>query len=1491
MAASARISANPTSPKGRGWFYTGKKGNVSPSKSPVHMTEDEKVYSTSPAKQMRQVGKSKSEKEKMKIYASAQELVPRNTKWHVSLPNIHDTREVTSRNISKSPTRSPKSSPPLPPPPSNPPPILHTAAPGTHSSSPKGRELVKSASAGAINVITPAKSQGGLLSPQGSPVKLVADTDKNRAEENGKQRRAPPPKLPPPSPAKARAATVISAAIQEHVQSSTRSAPGDLQKTAETEQSYKASAESPGRLRSESAENVLMDIKQVQKPQPPKKPGTTPQTSNDEESPLTASTEGGVKLLARYFSSRSKEGLNTQLPSPKQSPKMPRHRQIFKKGLNKVNNIPETCEEEFEGERQKKYNLPPIRSVSNNPDDKYEVLHDSDSLASPGSPTHISLLSWYNPSPDPKVDPVNKRYQNVFDDKAFAVFDKTGSPRRASEPSESPNYKNVLVETATLVGETPGSPSSREGSHKEKKPVPLPRTQSKEKGVEIPRVKERHLTTSDSDISISFPSPQSSLTNRNSEYIQMAIPSGKVAKAESHDAREGPASPGMVVFGSLDPEWRDNFEELIEREIEMTEGLSESDTNEKTDESQVDNGERGRLAERKLPVVPPPPFVPVKKALKLTQSHNPNGPNIHRRNTPKEKRELRKGVCSASDHFDQDEYVPMQRTTCTNNTPFPTQGDSNAAAAITSSLTVPQPPPGMNPRSSTYYLKILPPPMFRPPEESPKAEPLTPARHFYIELDVPGDPTEDEPTQGEYDGQSNAESKPSPVHTLSSAPVVEANRKRKLKYPKISVGTSASNSPGVVAETRKIPYSMVKVEGQSEGDTDDNNLHPAVRRQRSQGSIFSKEMLSYVHRPLPPTPAQDAVYYKTVNYPLGHVPTTRKVWHHEYIEIDESKFNQQKGKGALPKAAEGWINIHAAGGPVRVGDRKKRSLTNLPPPPPVPRRPSCPYVEIDGDEIEELAASLPSVSRFGVGAGPKFARKLGPPPAVPGRPEETIRQRSLSNSGEYSYPAIPGLMFEWLNRKRGEGSKAYFTPRVPLLSSSKPLHHSGKKSLMETITEKVFASNPPPTVPPKTESLLREQMRLLANQPSRTRPSPYLVPVTSVRKASSYDHLPSEVPISPPPTRPKSPKEVVSNLRKELLAGETNEEDYKPDKSSALPLHLMERKKTMLPPSPPLPYQISVEAKEKALSSNPPKVPMKKKKVSSDTNREKTDARHVESGAEKYESLNSTDSVALRQARLQDRIDRNSLAMIMQNKSAIEEKLEKEHGSPKARRKQLAAAREPASKEDESLVRSLGDILLDVDALLQNRMCSEDDLIAAIETRLNIKLVKKATEESNKEDEKDDGSSQRLEDSVQVTEEDVKEVVQFMNNSHGTQPENEGEEMFERSMIVKMTQEEETSEHGALGSPKPRSSTVIIIDDAPELKEKGGRFLTERAELSPDTWDGREHMMDNEGEEEEEGTKMRDSRSLSVGLKPFRRVKVRRRTNAASDMANLSVCK
>ena len=1485
MAASSRTSPSPTSSKSRGWFTTGKKVSVTPSKSLVHLAEDEEVYSIGPARKMKQVRKSKSEKGKLKIYASAQELGVRNTKWHISLPNVHDTRE---------PTTSPSSSPPLPPPPSNPPPILQ-ALPELHAvPPPRGRELVKSASAGAINVVTPMRGPGRLPSPQGSP---PVNPEKTK-EENGKLRRGPPPVVPPPYSAKARAATVISAVIQEHVQSSTRSAPGNLQNTPEVEQRRNSSttgtspSTSERLLKSESVKGVGSNAArtgETSKPQPPVKPDTT---STVDESPLTASTEGGVKSLARFFSARSKEGLKTQPPSPKHSPNVQRQkkgREILRRGLKKASSIPETCKEEENepeesGEQRKPSRLPPIRSISNDPDEKYEMLH---SVASPGSPTHMSLFSWYNP-PESKFDATKRCVQNPFE---------TSTSTTKEETSFSPNsptykeYQNVLVETATLVGGSPSDPlSSREGSHKEKKPVPLPRTLSKERGICVPRVRERHLATSDSDGALSIPSPQSSLSNLSSEYIDMAREQDTTADGGENEARE---SPDMVVLGSLDPEWRDNFEELIQQEIEMTDGFSDSD--EEGEESQT------RVSSDSAPptgqlIVSHASFVVNKAALKKTQSHNQNGPNIQRRNTPKEKRELRKGICSESDQVERDEYVRMNSASDhTNNTPLPSQGTSKMQSEATSSLTVPKLPPGMDPQSSGYYLKILPSTMVKPPEESLTVEAPTPVKHFYIEIDVPGDPSEQGAPQGEQH-EPNGPTLPqklSPAHKPTRALVFEANKRQKLKYPKISVGTSTEDAKVVDGKKgRKTPYSHVKVEGQAAENTTDEHPHAALGRQRSQGSIFAKEMMNYVHRPLPPTPPEGAVYYKTVNHPLGHVPAMRQVWHHEYIEIDESELNQKHQDRAPHKAPEGWLNIHAAGGPVRVHETKKRSLTTHVPPP-VPQRPSCPYVEIDGDELEELAASLPLASRAAVSVGPRAARKLGPPPTVPGRPDATIRHHSFSSSGDYAYPAIPGLMFEWLKMRRAVGDrKGYFTPRVPLPSSHPGHRHvsSGKKSLMDTIDEKEFATDSPPTVPPKTESLLREQMGFLAKQ--SVHPSPYLVPVTTLHKEPSYDHLASEVP-SPERKRPKSPKEVISNLRRELLL----EDRVKDEKSTPLPPHLAERKKAMIPPQPPLPYKTIVEAKEKASGRhNPPKVPTKMRRA----NRDDTSGYKAQGlllRDERTSSVNGEgsppESLAVRKDRLQDRIDRNSLAMIMRNKSAIAEKLEKETDSPKPRRKVMQAAKDEG---DASVVRSLGDILLDVDALLHHRMCSEDDLIAAIEQQLNIKLMRRPLESGSVEN-NGDGSSDgtRLDDSVHVTEQDVKEVVTFMNNSQASPDETQAESREEEtdgwvSESVKTTQEGDTLESEEFGSPKRRSSTVIVTDGSAHPYHRSIE-RTEAVQL-PDARVGHgRNSDDDDGEEETREKQMRDSRSSSVGLRPLRRVMARRKTNPAGDMANLSAGK
>ena len=1500
MAASSRSVVSTASPtKSRGRIPTGgKRGRIVQPRSPVPTSEEEEVSSHSPVRQMKQVRKSRSEKGKMKIYGSTQDIGLGNTKWHISLPNIRDT-QLDSRehgaNLSESQSQSQGSLPSLPPPPSNPPPILKPASGGNQG---RGRELVKSASAGAINIINPARIPGRSLALQSGALKPAESR-----EENGRPKKGPPPKLPPPYSPKARAATVVSAAIQEHMQSSTRSAPGALQNSEASERGGRPSAVVSSKKRSESAKNALLmsvipeDQRETQKAL---KSDPLSAVHEDGEPELTASMEGGVKLLARYFSARGKEGTPVQSPvQPKRGePGMVRPvkgRQLFRKAARKATGIPETCNEENEvptedmDMQERRRRLPPIQSsASNDPDEKYEMLQNVGSMISTGSPTHVSIFSWVVPNPDSKSDMCDvskRRYQNVFDNDDFARFDKTGLAKREKDSSLSPKspfkeYQNVLVDTATLERVNSDAQSSREGSHKEKKPIPLPRTQSKERYVGGQFSRQRHLATSDSGGALTISIPHD---NHGSEYVEMAS-SSESSSAAIQEVITSPTSPGIVVMGALDPEWRDNFEEMIQREIEMTDGFSDSDEPKEAGQEQESAEKRKQT---KMPVVPPSPFVPVKKStLKKTQSHNPNGSNIPRRNMPKEKRELRKGVCSDSDQLEPDDYVAMksaQSKQAANNTPLPSL---TSQSEMTSSLSMPKANQDMDPRSSAYYLKILPPKpgaMVKPPEYSPLAtEATTPIKHYYIELDVPDDNLDEaQPAMQVQGGASRGPTLPpksSPVHVPSTALVVPADGKRKLKYPKISIGP-ATHAKVVGGNVRKIPYTHVKV---------DADLVKGSSAFRSQGSIFAKEMINYVDRPLPPTPSDGAIYYKTVNHPLSHIPAMRQVWHHEYIEIDENELN----KKATPplKAADGWINIHAAGGPVRVGDTKQPTQPPSSPPPPVPKRPSCPYVEIDGEEMEEMAANLPPEEReglvgklrglWGVSVGPKEARKLGPPPVVPSRPDNAGRQRSLSNSGEYAYPVIAGLKL-WMNLQRGEGGKAYFAPRVPSTSSN------GSKSPMEAIMEKGALHEHPPTLPPKTESLLREQKGYTPRKPS-----PYLVPITSVK---SRDNLVvSQVP-SPKLQRPKSPKDVVSSMQKELLGDDAHRDDAFGDRAKTkteLPEHLKQKKKAMFPPYHSLPYTMSVEPKPSTSSnSSPPKVPKKQRKLSKEeTNSTQSISVDIEEKDEGFSSPFSgnspPDTLAVKKARLQDRIDRTSLAMIMRNRSAIEEQLERENGSPKGQRKQMPASPEGGSKKDVSIVRSLGDILLDVDALLQRRMCSEDDLLAAIETQLNIKLVKKQPRDRERKRSNEGGS---LEDSVQVTEQDVEDVVDFMNKNQfsphqsPSAPVGRGEggdgAWGEASISSR-------SESESLSSPKHRSSTFIVnaVNDVESSWQQENATDLQRDGLAGD------HIEEADSDSSPD-KHMRDSRSSSIGLKPLRRVMARRKTNPASDMANLSASK
>lgn len=1593
MATSSKIPTSSTSPKHRGWLSSGRKLQVIPSKSPGHLKEDE-VYSTGPSKQMRQVRKSKSEKGKMKTNASFHDLGVVTTKWHISLPNIHDTQESVSSNVIVSPKRRPIATSPLPPPPTNPPPVLNQVYEKV-SNPPRERELVKSISAGAINLVTPVNTfTGKVFRPQDAVVAKVAKGDemaegKGRKEGEGRHRKGPPPKLPPPYSPKTRAAVIVSTAIQDQMQSSTRSAPGQLQESDKSENSMKLTENEKisSRMRSESSENALLasmgsdetQDDQSQVPKPQKLTPNVPLTAAEaQESQLTSSIEGGVKSLARYFSARSKEGSTASSASQKHTVlRQEKGRKVFKDAVQKHSNIPEMCMEETGSptvKRTQSQRPPPIPSISEDPDEKYEVLRNVGSMVSTGSPTHMSLFSWYNPTPDSKFGKCGiKRYQNVFDDKAFACFDKRGIAEKEVSSPATPykEYQNVLVDTATLEShssrenvkdDSDAQQSDREGSHKEKKPKPLPRTQSKEREIRQQNSRGHHLSTSDSEGSLSVPSPRSA---RSSEYVDMAAQLGSRGHTERQDTCTSheeesvgtPGPPDMIVLGALDPEWREKYEELIEMEIEMAEEFSESEEfGRDNDRVEAERNVGVPLTQdEKQDIVCPLPFVPVKKvSLMKSHSHNLHGPNIHRRNTPKERRELRKGVCSDSDDWQSneepeiDDYISMKSSQLPQNahmnyTPLPSQGTSKSQ--LTSSLTIPKPVPGMDPHSSTYYLKILPnetpTAMVKPVEQASTTSKIpTRTNHYYIEIDVPADPSEEvEPKKSGKDTACNPTlpPKPSPTHKIGGASVVAVNTKRKLKYSKVNVAPSTDNT---VTDKRagtkgKIPYSRVKVNSDTvKVAIFENGSHPAVQ---SQGSIFAKEILNRVDRPLPPTPSEKADYYKTVHYPIGHVPVLRQVWHHEYTEIDE---NELKNKVPLPnsvpvpKAAEGWINIHAVGGPVRVTETKKRSLTVLPPP--IPKRPSCPYVEIDGEKIEEMGASLPpsvlQTSQRGVDTnqpglkgksnaslGPKAARKLGPPPAVPGRPG---LQRSFSSSSEYAYPVIPGLKFEWLKMQQGE-NQAYFSPRVPLPATSHPTHHNtanGKKSLMATITEvhtKVLSDHPP-SLPPKTESLLREQ-GLLASSP--TKPSPYLVPISSAktRKLSAPEIYTNLVNPAASPEHQKLPKEVLNSMRKELL-GDTNR------RGEANSDHQKQRKKAtyMYPPRPPPPYILkSAETKAKS-SSHAPEVPKKQRKVSREEDNYSLSAaatallRHpdkiaaMEEGSPEGQPL-PPNMLTVRKTRLQHRIDRNSLAMIMRNKDVIVEQLQKESGSPKSQGK---PSEEDGAKQDQSVVRSLGDILLEVDSLLQSRMCSEDDVIAAIEKQLNIKLVKKG-QGSSDEEQREDESEQRQtdgniqDDSIQVTQQDVEEVVTFMNKNQQNQTtgnkspseitavtteSGQGEEVdkgMEGSGAEGNNQEDEME---TFSSPKRRTSTFVVNNDVdliPFSREKNvphhitDSLTGDQIELSPERNAGKSQRLEEDILQSTE-ERMRDTRSSSIGLKPLRRAKARRKTNPASDMVNLS---
>jgi len=126
----------------------------------------------------------------------------------------------------------------------------------------------------------------------------------------------------------------------------------------------------------------------------------------------------------------------------------------------------------------------------------------------------------------------------------------------------------------------------------------------------------------------------------------------------------------------------------------------------------------------------------------------------------------------------------------------------------------------------------------------------------------------------------------------------------------------------------------------------------------------------------------------------------------------------------------------------------------------------------------------------------------------------------------------------------------------------------------------------------------------------------------------------------------------------------------------------------------------------------------------------------------------SPEFLSLRKSGLQQYINRNSLALIMQNKEAIEKQLKKERGDKVEEGRKIQEEKDnggervkqsSSSTSQAAGVRGLGEILLEVDSLLQQRVCSEEDLIAAMEEqhKKEQQAVKKRGERGKKNEMKD----------------------------------------------------------------------------------------------------------------------------------------------------------
>ena len=726
-----------------------------------------------------------------------------------------------------------------------------------------------------------------------------------------------------------------------------------------------------------------------------------------------------------------------------------------------------------------------------------------------------------------------------------------------------------------------------------------------------------------------------------------------------------------------------------------------------------------------------------KERLSKTTSYNPgaSGWEIKRRGSSQKQKELRRGVCSEGPH--EEDYVPNSSILET-IAPQP-MADLLSVNSLGNSRD--------SYRLSAAYLKLLPSMLEQ--EKMSEAEknksrqnqsiPVLQKVRTVPSLDIYDTKPCDTPPLLE-DNQiyheivledrlltrSVTPSSSSPTLTPKQEEQEESHKR--LQYIDVTVKTAADKKrkPSV---PKKFKYQMITI---------DEGCDPQILGKEDVGNYAAKispdDNFSEQQQPLSTSTLemrqspsdksdQEHRYYVNRNsletmrnskeFPTTMLktvdPYTGKIIWHEYVEIDEEEIDQiATSMGVSPTNIslstpddleastssedsrkddkENKQHVSAA-----VANRDRQSSGNL-------------ASEESDNSTTEGAVEDSDLSCSGstVSSECKYVFNLDEPPSIPPRPLnfETLSDNELRSSGDYSYVFIPDVGARWM-LPRGNA-----LPRSSLTSSRETCQitepntctnvtpdSSPVQSRNSNRTMKETAARPP-SLPPKTDSLMREQKLTVPSKRNGVFPFlPQIIVQTKKIKTLSNSALKRR---EPPKVIPYRDHQMMKdNLKKESSSSDYYFLDPLKNEATLTALGPENHSKSL-----------GLETKKYVNSGGTTRSPKKLVRQRSHGRRsyKKTAGKHREDPKPVQENL---------------KVKPHQRAKSGSQDSAVS-------ASPTAESSDLLGAAlsshptENAAEEAVKVKRGLNMILTDLGQLLNNSKYSEADLLAAIETHLKI---------------------------------------------------------------------------------------------------------------------------------------------------------------------------